>query len=232
MITLYTAASPNGQKVSIALEEIGLGYSVHHMNLPAGEQREPWYLDINPNGRVPAIVDHDAAELSIFESGAILLYLSEKTGRLMPGDAAGRSRVTQWLMFQMSGLGPMMGQANVFYRYMPEKVPVAINRFQAETKRLLQVLDRQLGKSDYLAGEYSIADIANWCWARLHAWAGVEIDNLCNLRRWLEAIGDRPGVKRGVVVPEDILAKLRDAAGAESVRSGARTMVVTGSPES
>jgi GSH-dependent disulfide-bond oxidoreductase len=227
LITLYTAATPNGQKISIALEELGLAYEAHIVDLPAGEQREPWFLEINPNGRVPAIVDHDASDLRIFESGAILLYLAEKAGRLLPTDTAGRSGVTQWLMFQMSGVGPMMGQANVFYRYLPEKIPTVINRFQGETKRLLQVLDRQLAKAEYLAGVYSIADIANWCWVRLHHWAGVEIDDLQHLRRWLGVIGERPAVKRGIAVPQDILAKLANESEAEAIRTSARTMVVT-----
>lgn len=227
MITLYTAATPNGQKISIALEELGLVYEAHIVDLPAGEQRQPWFLEINPNGRIPAIVDHDASDLRVFESGAILLYLAEKAGGLLPSDTAGRSVVTQWLMFQMSGVGPMMGQANVFYRYLPEKIPTAINRFQGETKRLLQVLDRQLAKAEYLAGDYSIADIANWCWVRLHHWAGVEIADLQHLRRWLEVIGERPAVKRGVVVPQDILAKLANEDEAEAIRTSARTMVVT-----
>lgn len=227
LITLYTAATPNGQKISIALEELGLVYEAHIVDLPAGEQRQPWFLEINPNGRIPAIVDHDASDLRVFESGAILLYLAEKAGGLLPSDTAGRSVVTQWLMFQMSGVGPMMGQANVFYRYLPEKIPTAINRFQGETKRLLQVLDRQLAKAEYLAGDYSIADIANWCWVRLHHWAGVEIADLQHLRRWLEVIGERPAVKRGVVVPQDILAKLANEDEAEAIRTSARTMVVT-----
>lgn len=173
MIDLYTAGTPNGYKISIALEELGLPYTLHNLNLLANEQKQPSFLKINPNGRIPAIVDRDADNLTIFESGAILIYLAEKTGRLMPADTAGRFRVMQWLMFQMSGVGPMMGQANVFYRYMEQKIPVAIDRYQAESRRLLGVLNDQLKDLEYLAGDYSIADIATWPWARIHEWSGV-----------------------------------------------------------
>jgi GST-like protein len=201
MIDLYTAATPNGIKVSIALEEMGLPYTVHALALNKGDQRQPAFLEINPNGRIPAIVDRDAGDFSVFESGAILVYLGEKTGQFYPGETFARSRVMQWLMFQMGGVGPMMGQANVFFRYAPEKLPWAIGRYQRETRRLLEVLDRQLARHPYLAGEYSIADIATWPWVRGHEWAGVEIDGLDHLRRWLEAVGERPAVIRGKAVP-------------------------------
>jgi len=144
MITLYTASTPNGHKASIALEELGLPYEVHRIDLRAEEQKQAWYLEICPNGRIPAIVDHDEGELAIFESGAILLYLAEKTGRLIGQGVAGRSETVQWLMFQMGGVGPMMGQANVFHRYAPEKIPYAIGRYQRESRRLFEVLDRRL----------------------------------------------------------------------------------------
>ncbi|MCA9521354.1 MAG: glutathione S-transferase N-terminal domain-containing protein, partial [Myxococcales bacterium] len=145
MITLYTAPTPNGHKISVALEELELPYRVRAIDLGRLEQREPWYLDLNPNGRIPTIVDHDNGDFVVFESGAILLYLAERTGRLCPSDTEGRSRVVQWLMFQMGGIGPMMGQANVFVRYAPEKIPYAIERYQRESRRLFEVLDRRLG---------------------------------------------------------------------------------------
>ena len=175
MISLYTAPTPNGWKASVALEELGLPYQVHAIDLLSGAQRAPDYLAINPNGRIPAIVDHEADDFAVFESGAILIYLAEKTGQLMPADARGRSRVLQWLMFQMGGIGPMMGQANVFHRYFPEKIQVVIDRYQGESGRLFGVLDRQLADHEWLAGDYSIADIANWCWVRTHKWSGVDI---------------------------------------------------------
>lgn len=201
MIDLYTASTPNGWKASIALEELGLPYTVHPIDLTAGDQKQPQFLALNPNGRIPAIVDRDADDLAVFESGAILIYLAEKTGRLMPTDVAGRSRVIQWLMFQMGGVGPMMGQANVFSRYAPQKLPWAIERYQRESRRLLQVLDGQLSRGPFLAGDYSIADIANWSWACTHEWSGVSIEGLDHLARWLKEVGERPAVQRGREVP-------------------------------
>lgn len=201
MIDLYTAATPNGYKASIALEELALPYELHKLDLGAGEQKQDWFLKINPNGRIPAIVDRDEGDFAVFESGAILLYLAEKTGRLMPSDAHGRSRVVQWLMFQMGGLGPMMGQANVFFRYLDEKIPTAIARYQREGRRLLEVLDRRLADNEYLAGDYSIADIANFAWARTHEWSGVDVSGLDHLARWLAAIEARPAVQRGLERP-------------------------------
>ncbi len=201
MIDLYTAPTPNGHKVSIALEEMGLPYEAHLINLMAGEQKDPEYLKINPNGRIPTIVDRDAGNFAVFESGAILIYLAEKTGQLLPADPKRRSQVIQWLMFQMGGIGPMQGQANVFFRYFPEKIQSAIDRYQNETKRLYTVLDTQLAGREYLVDEYSIADIANWAWVRIHAWAGVEVDDLPNLRAWIDRLADRPGCQRGIEVP-------------------------------
>lgn len=198
MITLYTADTPNGWKVSITLEELGLPYDVRRLDLVAGEQKEAWFLAINPNGRIPAIEDDG---FPIFESAAIMLHLAEKTGRLMPTDPHGRSRVVQWLMFQMGGLGPMMGQANVFSRYFPEKIPVVIGRYQREVRRLFEVLDRRLGESEWLAGDYSLADIANWSWASTHDWSGVDVTGLEHLARWMEAVRARPAVQRGRAVP-------------------------------
>lgn len=228
MIDLYTAATPNGWKASIALEEMGLDYTVHALELSTGDQKKPDFLKISPNGRIPAIVDRDADDLAIFESGAILIYLAEKTGQLMPADTAGRSRVLQWLMFQMGGIGPMMGQANVFYRYMEEKIPAAINRYQNETKRLFGVLDGQLKDHEYLAGAYSIADIANWAWVRTHKWSGVAVDDLPHLQRWIDLIADRPAAQKGVTVPAD-LAELREGEGegAKKFAERARKMVQT-----
>ncbi len=202
MIDLYTSATPNGYKASVALEELGLPYEVHYLQLGKQEQKADWFLKINPNGRIPAIVDRDADNLAVFESGAILIYLAEKTGKLMPKDVAGRSRVIQWLMFQMGGVGPMMGQANVFYRYWQEKYQPAIDRYQNESRRLFEVMDRQLKDHEYLAGEYSIADIANWCWARIYPWSGVSVEGLDHLQRWLKVIGERPAVQRGIMVPK------------------------------
>ncbi len=201
MIDLYTAATPNGWKASIALEELELPYEVRLINLSTGDQKQPDYLKINPNGRIPTIVDRDADDFAIFESGAILIYLAEKTGRLMPTDAKGRSEVIQWLMFQMAGVGPMQGQANVFFRYFEEKIPAVIDRYQHETKRLYTVLDTRLADREYLAGDYSIADIANWSWVRAHFWAGVEVEDLENLSRWMDTMAARPACQRGVEVP-------------------------------
>lgn len=208
MITLYTAATPNGHKVSILLEELGLPYEVHALELGKNEQKEPWYLKINPNGRIPAIVDHDNEDFAVFESGAIMVYLAEKTGRMLPQDVKGRSRVLQWLMFQMGGIGPMMGQANVFFRYFPEKIQPAIDRYQAEVKRLFGVLDGHLASNKYLAGDYSIADIANFAWVTTHAWSGVGIENFPHLSRWLEELRARPAVQRGLNVPPPKLREL------------------------
>jgi GSH-dependent disulfide-bond oxidoreductase len=202
MIDLYTAATPNGYKVSVMLEEVGLPYEVHALNLGAHDQKQDWFLKINPNGRIPAIVDRDEDNFAVFESGAILTYLAEKSGKLMGTDRRSRSLVMQWLMFQMGGIGPMMGQANVFFRYWHEVYQPAIDRYQNESRRLLTVLDDRLKDHEYLAGDYSIADIANWCWARGHAWGGISIDGLANLQRWIDAIGKRPAVERGVAVPE------------------------------
>ena len=205
MIDLYTAATPNGFKASVTLEELGLEYKVHALNLQAGDQLTKEFRAINPNGRIPAIVDHDAGGdgFPIFESGAIMIYLAEKTGRLMPQDPQGRSLVQQWLMFQMGGIGPMMGQANVWYRYWPEKIEPAIQRYQAESTRLFGVLEERLKDNEYLAGDYSIADIANWCWARTHKWSGVDISLFPNVKRWITQIRARPAVDRGVKVPFD-----------------------------
>lgn len=214
MIDLYTAATPNGWKASITLEELGLPYTVHPIDLSSGAQKEPWFTAINPNGRIPAIIDRANADFAVFESGAIMLYLAEKQGRLIPADAKGRSRVVQWLMFQMGGVGPMMGQANVFTRYFPEQLPSVIERYRREGRRLFEVLDRHLADNEFLAGDYSIADIANWSWVHTYEWPGIEIDGLGNLKRWIDAIAERPAVQKGRAVPprEEDPDKLVDAA--------------------
>ena len=201
MIDLYTAATPNGWKVSITLEELELPYEMHPIDLSSGAQKELWFTAINPNGRIPAIVDRDADDFAVFESGAIMMYLAEKTGRLLPTEIKGRSRVIQWLMFQMGGVGPMMGQANVFTRYFPEQIPAAIERYRRESRRLFEVLDRHLARNEWLAGDYSIADIANWSWVHIHEWPGVEVTGLNHLQRWMAAIASRPAVQRGVARP-------------------------------
>ncbi len=225
MIDLYTAPTPNGWKASIALEELELPYEVHIINLMAGDQRQPDYLKLNPNGRIPTIVDRDAGNFAVFESGAILLYLAEKTGRLMPTDPKGRSLVTQWLMFQMGGIGPMMGQANVFYRYFPEKIQPAIDRYQNECRRLFEVLNRRLGENEWLADQYSIADIANWSWVRTYKWSGVSVDGLDHLQGWMTQMNERPACRRGVEVPFKLPMLEGDEKGAEEFAKGAQTIL-------
>ena len=229
MIDLYTAATPNGHKASIALEELALPYDMHVLDLSAREQKSAAFLKISPNGRIPAIVDRDEGDFAVFESGAILIYLAEKTGKLMPSDVRGRSRVLQWLMFQMGGVGPMMGQANVFYRYFPEKIQPAIDRYQGETKRLFRVLDGHLADHEYLAGDYSIADIANWAWVRTYRWSGVEVDDLPHLKRWIGAIRARPAVQRGIErPPSSIDSRSQSDEEARRFSEDARKMVETG----
>ena len=204
MLTLYTAPTPNGWKASIALEELGLPYEVRAIDLHANEQKEPWFLALNPNGRIPVLVDDG---FPIFESGAILVWLAEKTGRLLPTEPRARSEVLQWVFFQVGGLGPMMGQANVFYRYAPEKIPFAIERYQRESRRLLEVLDRRLADREFLCGDYTIADIVHWSWAHTHRWSGVDVSGLPHLDRWLHAVGARPAVQRGKAVPVKVELK-------------------------
>jgi GST-like protein len=211
MIELFTAATPNGWKISIALEELGLPYTTHLLTLSKLEQKEEWFLKINPNGRIPAIVDHEAGDFAVFESGAILIYLAEKTGKLLPTEPRARSRVMQWLMFQIGGVGPMMGQANVFFRYAPEKIPYAIDRYQREVRRLFEVLEPQLRGNEFVAGpDYSIADIALFPWVAGHEWSGVGIDGLPALQRWLELVGSRPAVQKGRSIPPPASAAERE----------------------
>jgi GST-like protein len=219
MITLYTAATPNGRKVSIMLEELRLPYEVRWLKLQQGEQKHEDFLAINPNGRIPAIVDHDNDDFAVFESGAVLLYLAEKSGQLAGDDPKARSLAIQWLMYQMGGVGPMQGQANVFYRYAPEKIPYAIDRYQRETRRLYEVLDRRLETVDYLAGFYSVADIATYPWVAAHAWSGVSLAGLEHLQAWLQRVGERPAVRRGMDVPEPVDAPKDEA---ETVKQARR----------
>ncbi|MFJ3373190.1 glutathione S-transferase family protein [Pseudomonas sp. NPDC086251] len=218
MIDLYTAATPNGHKVSIVLEELGLPYTVHALSFDKKEQKSADFLKINPNGRIPAIVDRANGDFAVFESGAILVYLAELSGQLMPKDPKGRSVVLQWLMFQMGGIGPMQGQANVFFRYFPEKLQGAIDRYQHETRRLYEVLDTRLQDVEFLGGEYSIADIATFPWVRGHEWSGVEVDGLSALQRWMATMEARPAVQRGLLIPE----RIDDA----SVVKGAQAMLI------
>jgi GST-like protein len=218
-IKLYTAATPNGWKVSIALEEMGLPYEVRVIDFATKEQKADWYVKLNPNGRIPTLDDDG---FIMFESGAILIYLAEKTGRFLPRDVHGRGRVLQWLMFQMSGVGPMMGQANVFFRYFPEKIPPVIERYQREVMRLFGVLDRQLASHEYIAGEYSIADMALWPWVSGYEWSGVSVAEFPNLERWLALVGARPAVQAG----RDVPIKRDRAAEIEAARQTGPKMLV------
>jgi glutathione S-transferase len=223
LLELYTASTPNGWKASVTLEELELPYALHPINLMEDEQKDPEYLKINPNGRVPTLVDDGFA---IFESGAIMIHLAEKTARLMPTDPHGRSKVIQWLMFQMGGIGPMMGQANVFFRAFPEKIQPAIDRYQNECRRLFEVLDSRLNDSEWLADDYSIADIANWCWTRIHFWSGVPLDGLDSMQRWMAAMEARPGCQRGIEVPNKLeLPRDDDAAGLQAQADQSRKIL-------
>lgn len=221
MIDLYTAPTPNGWKASVTLEELSLPYETKFVNIGQGEQKTPEFLAINPNGRIPAIIDREADNLAIFESGAIMIYLAEKTGKLMPADPAGRAKVIQWLMFQMGGIGPMMGQANVFYRYFPEKIQSAIDRYQNEGRRLFEVLDGHLNGREWLADDFSIADIANWCWVRTHKWSGISTEGLDHLKAWVARLEERPACRRGVEVPFKLPNMADDEKAAEAFKKRA-----------
>lgn len=225
MIDLYTAPTPNGHKVSCTLEALAIPYNTHFVNIAEGEQNKPEFRRLNPNGRIPVIVDREEGNFALFESGAIMIYLAEKTGRLLPTDKKGRAKVIQWLMFQMGGVGPMMGQANVFYRYFPEKIQPAIERYQNECRRLFEVMDRHLANNEWLADAYSIADIANWCWVRTHSWSGVSVDGLENLARWLGTMRGQPGMAEGIVVPFDLAKQLKDKQEAEKFSQDALNTV-------
>ena len=225
MIDFYTAPTPNGHKVSCTLEAMELEYKTHVVNLMENEQKKPEFLAISPNGRIPAIVDRDADNLPIFESGAIMIYLAEKTGKLMPTDLNERAKVLEWLMFQMGGIGPMMGQANVFFRYFPEKIQPAIDRYQNEGRRLFEVLNTHLAKQDWLAKDYSIADIANWCWVRTYKWSGISIEDLNHLQRWMKSMYDQPGMSAGLEVPIKMESLLDDDKKAKEFAKNAEKMV-------
>ena len=196
---LYTSATPNGYKVSIMLEELKLKYKVHKIDLGKQTQKEEWFLKFNPNGRIPVLKDNENNKV-IFESGAILYYLAIKYNKFFFEEK--RTEIMQWLMFQMSGIGPMQGQANVFFRYMDEKIPVAISRYQNECRRLYKVLDKQLQDNKWICGEYSIADIATWPWIKIYFWAGIDISNLDNLSRWMDQMERRKACKAGILVPK------------------------------
>ena len=196
---LYTSATPNGYKVSIMLEELKLKYKVHKIDLGKQTQKEEWFLKLNPNGRIPVLKDNENNKV-IFESGAILYYLAIKYNKFFFEEK--RTEIMQWLMFQMSGIGPMQGQANVFFRYMDEKIPVAISRYQNECRRLYEVLDKQLQDNKWICGEYSIADIATWPWIKIYFWAGIDISNLDNLSRWMNQMEGRKACKIGILVPK------------------------------
>ncbi len=203
MIDVYTWPTPNGHKVHIMLEECDLPYTVHGVDIGKGEQFEPQFLKISPNNRIPAIIDHDGPGgrlLSLFESGAILIYLADKTDQFLPRDPAPRYEVIQWVMFQMGNVGPMLGQAHHFRQYAPEKLPYAIDRYTNEANRLYAVLDRRLAETEYLAGDYSIADIANFPWLRSPDRHGVDRADYPNVARWFDAINERPAVQRALQV--------------------------------
>ncbi len=204
MIELHTWSTPNGRKASIMLEEVELPYAVHPVNIGKDEQFRPEFLAISLNNRIPAIVDPDGPggkRFSLFESGAILIYLGEKTGKLIPTDPAARYTALQWLMWQMGGLGPMLGQTHHFLRAAPEPVPYAISRYKTETRRLYGVLDKRLAQAEHLAGDYSIADIASYPWVARHEWHQIELGDFPNVKRWYDVIGARPAVERGMKVP-------------------------------
>jgi len=204
MIDLYTWGTPNGRKVSIMLEEVGLPYTVHSINIGKNDQFTPEFIAINPNSKIPAIVDRDGPDgqpLSVFESGAILIYLAEKTGKLLPSATRPRSVVLQWLMFQMGGVGPMFGQNHHFRRFAPEKIAYGIERYGKETERLYGVMDRRLGEVGHLAGDYSIADIATYPWVSRHDYQEIDLAKFPNVKRWYDALSARPAVQAGMKVP-------------------------------
>ena len=226
MIELYTSPTPNGYKTSVALEELEIPYKVHVVNLMSGDQKKPEFLKLNPNGRIPVIVDTDNDNLAIMESGAQLIYLAEKAGKLLPTEAKARANVMQWLMFQMGGIGPMMGQANVFFRYWPgDPLQPAIDRYQNEGRRLFEVMETRLKDNEFLADDYSIADIANWCWVRTYRWSGIKIDGLDGLQRWMKMMEDRPACKKGVSVPVDIMELMRNKKSEDDLKSTGSTII-------
>jgi GSH-dependent disulfide-bond oxidoreductase len=199
-IDLYTFTTPNGRKISIMLEEIRLPYEVHKIDITKNDQFTPEYIAINPNSKIPAIVDRDN-DITVFESGAILIYLAEKTGKFLPTELKKRFEVIEWLMLQMGSIGPMFGQYNHFNRFAPEKIPYAIDRYQKETLRLYGVLDKQLEKQNYICTDYSIADMATFPWIAAYEFMGLTLDNHPNLKRWFETVKQRPAVEKGMKVP-------------------------------
>ncbi|MBN3950145.1 MAG: glutathione S-transferase N-terminal domain-containing protein [Nostoc sp. NMS7] len=200
MIDLYTFTTPNGRKASVMLEEIELPYNVHKIDITQQQQFTPEYIAINPNSKIPAIVDQETG-IKVFESGAILIYLAEKTGKLLPTEQKSRFQVLEWLMFQMGGVGPMFGQLNHFKRFAPEKLPYAIERYEKETLRIYGVLDKQLQDNEFICGDYSIADIATYPWVAIYEFQGLTLDNYPNLKRWVDMVQQRPAVQRGMQVP-------------------------------
>ena len=206
MIDVYFWPTGNGKKITIMLEECGLAYNVIPVNINKGDQFKPEFLAISPNNKMPAIIDHDASggPLSIFESGAILQYLAEKTGRLLPKDVRGKYDVLAWVYWQVGGLGPMAGQAHHFLRYAPQQIEYAMHRFRSEVARLYAVMDRQLASHEYLAGAYSIADIAAWPWVVRYEWQGQDLKDFPHVKRWFEAVGERPAVVKGAAVGQDL----------------------------
>ena len=200
MIDLYTFTTPNGRKASIMLEEVELPYNTHKIDITKDDQFTPEFVAINPNSKIPALIDKDTG-MTIFESGAILIYLAEKTGKFLPTDQKSRFQVIQWLMFQMGSVGPMLGQLNHFKKFAPEKISYAVERYQKETLRIYSVLDKQLADKEFICNEYSIADIATFPWIAIYEFQGLTLDNHPNLKRWVETVQQRPAVKRGMAVP-------------------------------
>jgi GST-like protein len=207
LIDLFFWPTGNGKKITIMLEEVGLEYHIIPINIGKGDQHTPEFLAISPNNKMPAIIDHDVdgEPITMFESGAILQYLAEKTGKLLPTDTRGRFKVLQWLFWQVSGLGPIAGQAHYFLKYAPTKNEEGMTRFRNETARLYGVMDRQLGKEEFLAGDYSIADIAAWPWVFRYDWQGQDLEDFPNVKRWFDAVGARPAVARGAEVGADLV---------------------------
>ena len=213
MIELYTSATPNGQKIHILLEETGLPYRLHWVDLRKGEQFDPEFLKISPNNKIPVILDRDGPggePFSVFESGAILIYLAEKTGKFLPAEPRARTRVLEWLMFQVGGVGPMLGQAHHFRAYAREKIPYAIERYTNEGARIYRVLDKRLSEQEYLAGDYSIADMAVFPWIRLHERQGQDMADHPHLSRWFDAIAARPAVARDMDKTRDVVGTITD----------------------
>ena len=219
MIDVYFWMTPNGYKVTIALEELGMPYNVIPINIGKGDQFKSEFLKVSPNNKIPAIVDHDGPggkPISLFESGAILIYLAEKSGKLMPQEPRGRYNVLEWLMFQMASVGPMLGQAHHFRRYAPEKLEYAINRYTNEAKRIYGVIDKRLGEAKYLAGDYSIADIATYPWLVPHTMQGQALEDFPNLKKWYDELRARPATQRGFAVMSEVVERMRAAAAANA----------------